>query len=88
MEKPVSTPTTSDSTISSPSQETLNKKLVLQIADVCFEMFSVKELRRPLVVLHELAVAFPEANSKDFQEAIQLAISWRLALKNIQGLTH
>jgi hypothetical protein len=88
MEKPATTAANLDSTISSTSQETRDKKLVLQIADVCFEMFSVRELRRPLVVLHELAVAFPEANSKDFQEAIQLAISWRLALKNIQGLTH
>jgi hypothetical protein len=88
MDKPAETLTTSDSAVSNSSQEKLNKKLVLQIADVCFEMFSVKELRRPLVVLHELAVAFPDANSKDFQEAIQLAISWRLALRNIQGLTH
>lgn len=65
-----------------------NKKRVLQIADVCFEMFSVKELRRPIAVLHELAIAFPEATSRDFQQAIQLAISWRLALKGNLGLTH
>jgi hypothetical protein len=87
MEKPAAA-LSSSTTPTSSAQEKQNKKLVLQIADVCFEMFSVRELRRPLVVLHELAIAFPEASSKDFQEAIQLAISWRLALRNIQGLTH
>ena len=87
MEKTAATLSPSTTTTSS-GQEKQNKKLVLQIADVCFEMFSIRELRRPLVVLHELAIAFPEASSKDFQEAIQLAISWRLALRNTQGLTH
>jgi hypothetical protein len=74
--------------IEASTLESSNKKLVIQIADVCFEMFSIKELRRPIAVLHELAIAFPEATSRDFQDAIQLAISWRLALKGNIGLAH
>jgi len=72
----------------SSSLEITTKKLVIQIADVCFEMFSVKELRRPVAVLHELAIAFPEATSRDFEDAIKLAISWRLSLKGNLGLAH
>lgn len=68
--------------------ESGRKELVLKIADVCFEMFSIKELRRPLIVLHELAIAFPDATSSDIQQAIQLAISWRLALRDTRGMAH
>lgn len=62
--------------------------LVLQIADTCFEMFSIKELKRPITILHEIAISFPEASALEIQEAISLAISWRRALRNIAGLAH
>ena len=48
--------------------ETRKNRLVLQIADVCFEMFSVRELRKPVAVLRELSAAFPEAPARIFKK--------------------
>jgi hypothetical protein len=70
------------------SPHTRRERLVLQIADTCFEMFSIKELKRPVAILHEIAISFPEASALEIQEAISLAISWRRALRNVAGLAH
>jgi hypothetical protein len=61
---------------------------VLLVADACFEMFSIHELKRPVTILHEIAHSFPEASASEITEAIALAISWRRALRQARGWTH
>jgi hypothetical protein len=65
-----------------------NERLKLLMADVCFEMFSVKELRRPQTVIRELTLCFPEASSTQIEQAISLALSWRTALSGVSGMVH
>jgi hypothetical protein len=66
----------------------LDNQLIMRIADVCFEMFSIQELKRPVAILREIALSFPEATAKEIQEAIKMAISWRRALRGFNGWTH
>jgi len=66
----------------------LDNQLIMRIADVCFEMFSIQELKRPVAIIREIALSFPEANSKEIQEAIKMAISWRRALRGFNGWMH
>lgn len=61
---------------------------VLLVADACFEMFSIQELKRPITILHEIALSFPEATASEIGEAITLALSWRRALRRASGWTH
>jgi len=76
-------------TSSQPSAlESSQRALVIEIADVCFEMFSTKELRRPDRILHEIALSFPLATSKDIREAVSLALSWRVSLRELGSLVH
>lgn len=65
-----------------------NRDRILRIADTCFEMFSIQELKRPITILHEIAHSFPEANRTEISEAIKLALSWRRALRDAGGWTH
>jgi hypothetical protein len=72
----------------SPTKETARRPVVIQIADVCFEMFSVKELRRPDVILNEILLSFPDANGLEIREAISLALSWRISLRSLGNFVH
>jgi hypothetical protein len=74
------------STTSTSSQ--LDNQRILRIADVCFEMFTIQELKRPVAILREIALSFPEANAKEIQEAIKMAITWRRAMRGFNGWTH
>ena len=58
---------------------------ILRVADACFEMFTIQELKRPIAILHEIALSFPEASGSEIQEAINLAINWRRALRKVGG---
>jgi hypothetical protein len=73
--------------VTTENQETaeLKNARVLTIADTCFEMFSLQELRRPVAILHEIALSFPDASRAEIQDAINIAISWRRALRNASG---
>ncbi len=51
------------------------------LADVCFEMFSLKELRRPHLILGELVAAFPDFDETQILRAISMALHWRLLLR-------
>jgi hypothetical protein len=62
--------------------------MVIEIADVCFEVFSVKELRKPASILHEIELSFPHARELEIQQAISLALSWRVSLRTLNGLVH
>ena len=55
---------------------------IIVLADVCFEMFSIKELRRPSLILDEMRSAFPEFNDAEILRAISMALSWRRLLRN------
>ncbi|MFO0416476.1 MAG: hypothetical protein ACK5Y6_04235 [Pseudomonadota bacterium] len=78
------TPTDNESG-ESQTTEQRRDTLVLSIADTCFEMFSLQELKRPIAILHEIALSFPEATRSEIQDAINIAISWRRALRNASG---
>lgn len=54
---------------------------ILVLADVCFEMFSIKELRRPHLILDELVAAFPDFTEPEILRAISMALHWRLVLR-------
>lgn len=57
-----------------------HKEIVI-LADVCFEMFPIKELRRPHLILDELRTAFPDFEDSEILKAISMALSWRLLLR-------
>jgi hypothetical protein len=78
----------SDTSQNTSNISQLDNQLIMRIADVCFEMFSIQELKRPVAILREIALSFPEANAKEIQEAIKMAISWRRALRGFNGWTH
>ena len=59
-----------------------NDREILILADVCFEMFPIKELRRPHLILDELRAAFPHFNEPDILRAISMALSWRRLLRD------
>jgi len=64
------------------------KDRVLIVADACFEMFSIQELKRPITILHEIAHSFPEASAAEITEAVGLALSWRRTLRRTRGWQH
>lgn len=68
--------------------DSTHQERILRVADACFEMFSIQELKRPITILHEIAHSFPEATASEITEAIKLAISWRRALRYASGWTH
>lgn len=63
-----------------PSKACTREKLLI-VADACFEMFSMKELRNPLRILPELSTEFPDLSKEEILEAIRLALSWRRLLR-------
>jgi hypothetical protein len=75
-------------TVSRITPETPRQERILIVADACFEMFSIQELKRPVAILHEVALSFPEASAAEISEAIALAISWRRALRRASGWMH
>ena len=77
----------SETTTPVPSSTTQQDRVLL-VADACFEMFSIQELKRPITILHEIAHSFPEASAAEITEAIALALSWRRALRRARGWTH
>ena len=59
---------------------------VLMLADVCFEMFSARELRNPETVLPELDAAFPEITGEQKLKALAVALSWKRILRGASRL--
>jgi hypothetical protein len=55
---------------------------IILLADVCFEMFPIKELRNPHLILDELQAAFPEFGEPELLRAISMALSWRRLLRD------
>ena len=72
----------------SVTQETTRRSVVIQVADVCFEMFSVKELRKPALILNEILLSFPDSSGQEIKEAISLALSWRISLRSLGNFVH
>ena len=62
--------------------ETHDARDLIVLADVCFEMFPIKELRKPHLILDELRAAFPEFPDTEILQAISMALSWRRLLRN------
>lgn len=71
----------SDLSFDRPTNTTADKRTLLPVADACFEMFSVRELKRPRVILPELLAAFPEFCQEDILHAVSLALSWKRLLR-------
>ena len=61
---------------------------VLTLADVCFEMFSTRELRCTEDILPELHSAFPEISEPQKLKAIEIALSWKRIMRKAGKLTH
>jgi hypothetical protein len=61
---------------------------VLLLADVCFEMFSTRELRHPESILPELHAAFPEISEGQKLKALSIALSWKRILRGASRLPH
>lgn len=57
-----------------------SKQRLLELADTCFEVFSLKELKRSRDITKELSQSYPEATREEIESAIGLAISWRRTL--------
>lgn len=74
--------TNSSETLTTPS-DSIRKddRDILILADVCFEMFPIKELRRPHLILDELQAAFPDFEEIDIMKAISMALTWRRLLR-------
>jgi hypothetical protein len=73
--------TNSPETLTTPSLPQKDEREILVLADVCFEMFPIKELRRPHLILDELKAAFPDFEERDFLRAISMALTWRRLLR-------
>ncbi len=50
---------------------------VLKIADSCFEMFTIRELRHQRSIREEVLSSFLDSNESEVIEALSLALSWR-----------
>lgn len=61
---------------------------ILRIADSCFEMFSIQELRRPRSIIQEVAVSFSDSTEAEVVEAISLALTWRRMLQGSARFVH
>jgi hypothetical protein len=55
---------------------------IIVLADVCFEMFPMKELRKPHLIIDELRAAFPEFDEPEILRAVSMALSWRRLLRD------
>jgi hypothetical protein len=61
---------------------------LLALADACFEMFSMSELRKPLTILNELSLSFPDMSRPEIFRAVRLALSWRRILRDAGEPVH
>jgi hypothetical protein len=59
---------------------------ILMLADVCYEMFSTRELRNPDTILPELDAAFPEITKDQKLKALDTALSWKRILRRASRL--
>ncbi len=59
----------------------LSERALASIADACFEMFAIRELKKPRLLLPELRAAFPEFGDEEIVQAVSLALSWKRLLK-------
>lgn len=73
--------TNSPETLTIPNLPRKDTRELLVLADVCFEMFPIKELRRPHLILDELQAAFPDFEETDILKAISMALTWRRLLR-------
>lgn len=73
--------TNSTPNIESVRTSTRPDSQILILADVCFEMFAIKELRKPHTIIDEIHAAFPEMNETDILKAISMALNWRRLLR-------
>jgi hypothetical protein len=60
---------------------TATREKLLTVADACFEMFSIRELRNPITILPELSTEFPDVSKEEILKAAHLALSWRRLLR-------
>jgi hypothetical protein len=73
--------TNSSQTLQTPNVQPKDDRELLILADVCFEMFPIKELRNPHLILDELHSAFPDFEERDILKAISMALTWRRLLR-------
>lgn len=66
----------------------LDERCLALIADACFEMFTVRELKKPPVILPELRAAFPEHCDREILQAVGMALSWKRLLKSAGRPVH
>ena len=71
----------------SPSDDAQNARF-LALADACFEMFSMKELGKPLTILNELSASFPDLSRPQIFCAVRMALSWRRILRDAGEPVH
>lgn len=64
-----------------PAVQLRHEHQLIVIADVCFEMFSVRELKKPRTILPELLAAFPECDEEEILRATHMALSWKRLLR-------
>lgn len=69
-----------ETTTASSASGSEDREIVI-LADVCFEMFPIKELRRPHLIMDELRTAFPDFDEPEILKAISMALSWRILLR-------
>jgi hypothetical protein len=53
----------------------------LELADTCFEVFSLRELRKPKSILHELTASYPDLSLSEVTRAVSIALSWKRLLR-------
>ncbi len=64
-----------------PRPTVSEQRLLLPVADACFEMFSVRELKKLPSILPELRAAFPECCDDDIRKAVSMALGWKRLLR-------
>jgi NAD-dependent oxidoreductase involved in siderophore biosynthesis len=79
---------TRPSYLESTATVSLANDSVLTLADVCYEMFSTRELRHPDEILLELHSAFPEISEAQRRKAIEVALSWKRIMRKAGKLAH
>lgn len=67
--------------LTAPNTLKNDERGILLLADVCFEMFPIKELRQPRLIINELRAEFPQFEDPEILRAISMALSWRRLLR-------
>jgi len=81
MRQPATNMTDHSATTKEDTAAATTREKLLMLADACFEMFSIRELRNPVTILPELSTEFPELSKEEIFEAAHLALSWRRLLR-------